>query len=86
LFCDFSEFEDLLRSYPTSKFTNHHRDYVAKASILGRIACECLTEQEEINNKLLEESKKLSCDFKLSRAANSDLEKKVAELAVALKK
>jgi hypothetical protein len=35
---------------------------------------------------LLEDSQKLSRDFKLSRAANSDLEKKVAELAVALKK
>jgi hypothetical protein len=70
---------------PTSKFINHHRDYAVKASISGRIACERLTEQEEINKKLLEESKKLSRDFKLSRAANSDLEKKVAELAVALK-
>jgi hypothetical protein len=86
LFCDFSEFEDLLRSYPTSKFINHHRDCAAKASISGRIACERLTEQEEINKKLLVESKKLSRDFKLSRAANSDLEKKVAELAMALKK
>jgi predicted nucleic acid-binding Zn-ribbon protein len=86
LFIDFLEFEDLLRSYPTSKFVNHHSDYAAKASISGRIACERLTEQEEINKKLLEESKKLSRDFKLSRAANSDLEKKVAELAVALKK
>jgi hypothetical protein len=86
LFCDFSEFEDLLRSYPTSKFVNHHRDYAAKASISGRIACERLTEQEEINKKLLEQSKKLSRDFMLSSAANSDLEKKVAELVVALKK
>jgi hypothetical protein len=37
-----------------------------KASISGRIGCERLTEQEEINKKLLEESKKLSRDFKLS--------------------
>jgi predicted nucleic acid-binding Zn-ribbon protein len=35
---------------------------------------------------LIEDRKKLSRDFKLSRAANSDLEKKVSELAVALKK
>jgi DNA repair ATPase RecN len=35
---------------------------------------------------LLEDSQKLSRDFKLSRAANSDLEKKVAELVMALKK
>jgi hypothetical protein len=50
------------------------------------VDCKCLTEQEEIKKKFLEESKKLSRDFKLSRAANSDLEKKVAELVVALKK
>jgi hypothetical protein len=35
---------------------------------------------------LLEDSQKLSHDFKLSREANSDLEKKVTELALALKK
>jgi hypothetical protein len=86
LFCDFSEFEDLLRSYPASKFAEYRRDYATKASISGRIACECLIEQEKINKKLLEDSQKLSRDFKLSRAANSDLEKKVAELVVALKK
>jgi hypothetical protein len=85
-FCDFSEFEDLLQSYPASKFAYYRRDYAAKASISGRIACERLIEQEKINKKLLEDSQKLSRDFKLSRAANSDLEKKVAELAVALKK
>jgi hypothetical protein len=43
-------------------------------------------EQEKINNKLSEESKKLNRDFNLSRAANVDLEKKVAELAEALKR
>jgi hypothetical protein len=47
-----------------------------KASISGRIACECLIEQEKTNNKLIEDRKKLSRDFKLSRAANSDLEKR----------
>jgi DNA repair ATPase RecN len=45
-----------------------------------------IRQQEKINKKLLEDSQKLSRDFKLSRAANSDLEKKVAELVVALKK
>jgi hypothetical protein len=70
-FYDFSEFEDLLRSYPTSKFTEYCRDYVAKASISGRIACERLIEQEKINKKLLEDSQKLSRDFKLSRVVNS---------------
>jgi hypothetical protein len=51
----------------------------------GRIACECLIEQKKINKKLLEDSQKLSHDFKLSRAVNSDFEKRVTELAVALK-
>jgi chromosome segregation ATPase len=86
LFCDFSEFEDLLRSYPAYKFAEYRRDYAAKASISGRIAYKCLIEQEKINKKLLEDSQKLSRDFKLSQAMNLDLEKKVAELAVALKK
>jgi hypothetical protein len=86
LLCDFLEFEDLLRSYPASKFAEYRWDYAAKASISGRIACERLIEQEKINKRLLEDSQKLSRDFKLSRGANSDLEKKVAELVVALMK
>jgi hypothetical protein len=86
LLCDFSEFEDLLRSYPASKFTEYRKNYTAKASICGRIACECLIEEEKINKRLLEDSQKLSRNFKLSRAVNSDLERKVDELAVALKK
>jgi predicted nucleic acid-binding Zn-ribbon protein len=45
-----------------------------------------LIEQEKINNKLLEDSQKLSRDFKLFQATNLDLEKKVVELAVALEK
>jgi chromosome segregation ATPase len=45
-----------------------------------------LIEQEKTNKKLIEDRKKLSRDFKLSRAVSSDLEKKVSELAVALKK
>jgi hypothetical protein len=51
-------------------------DYAAKASIYGRIAYERLIEQEKINKKLLEDSQKLSRDFKLSQATNLDLEKK----------
>jgi hypothetical protein len=86
LFCDFLEFEYLLRLYPASKFVEYRRDYAAKASISGQIACEHLIKQERINQKLLEDSQKLSRDFMLSRAANSDLEKKVAGLAIALKK
>jgi hypothetical protein len=42
--------------------------------------------EQEINKKLSEESKKLNRDFNLSRAANVDLEKKVVELAEALKR
>jgi hypothetical protein len=85
LSCDFSEFEDLLRSYPASKFAEYRKEFAAKDSICGRIACERLIEEEKLNKKLLEDSQKLSRNFKLSRAVNSDLEKKVAELAVALK-
>jgi hypothetical protein len=65
---NFSESEDLLRSYPATKFAEYRRDYAAKASISGRIACKHLIEQEKINKKLLEDSRKLSRDFKLSRA------------------
>jgi hypothetical protein len=68
------------------KFAEYRKDFAAKASICERIACERLIEEEKINKKLLKDSQKLSCNFKLSRAANSDLEKKVAELAVALKR
>jgi myosin heavy subunit len=81
-----SEFEDLLRSLPASEFATQRRDFTAKASISGRIACECLIAQEKANKKLLEDHQKLNRNFKLSRAANSDLEKKVSELADALKK
>jgi hypothetical protein len=65
-FCDFQEFEDLLRSFSMFELTIQRRDYVAKASISGRIAYECLIEQEKINKKLIEDRKKLSHDFKLS--------------------
>jgi chromosome segregation ATPase len=86
LFCEFSDFEDLLRSYPASKFANYHRDYATKASIAGRIACECLTEQEKFAEELSKESRKLKRNFDLAQAANLDLEMKVAELAEALKR
>jgi hypothetical protein len=66
-FYNLSEFEDLLRSYPATKFAEYRGDYAVKASMSGRIACECLIEQEKLNKKLLEDSQKLSRDFKLSR-------------------
>jgi hypothetical protein len=43
----FSEFEDLLRSYPASKIANYQKDYALKASVLGRVASERLIEQEK---------------------------------------
>jgi hypothetical protein len=86
LIFDFSDFEELVRSYPASRIEEYQRAYSLKASLLEKIASQCLVEQEKINKKLSEESKKLKRDFNLSRAANVDLEKKVAELAEALKR
>jgi hypothetical protein len=83
---NFPHFEALLRSYPASQIEEYQRDYSLKASLLGKITSRRLVEQEEINKKLSEESKKLNRDFNLSRAANVDLEKKVAELADAPKR
>jgi Rad3-related DNA helicase len=57
-----------------------------KASLLRKIASQHLVEQEEISKKLTDKSKKVQRDFNLSQASNVDLEKKVAELANALKK
>jgi chromosome segregation ATPase len=53
--------------------------------MLGKIAAERLIEQEKVNKQLSHESKELKCNFALGQAANVDLEKKVAELAEALK-
>jgi chromosome segregation ATPase len=83
---DFSEFEDLLRSYPASKITNYQRDYALKASIVGRNASEFLIEQEKATDELSKESRKLKRNFDLAQAANLDLENKVVELAEALKR
>jgi hypothetical protein len=80
------DFEKLLQKYPADKIEKYQRDYSLKASRLGKVASQRLVDQEKINKKLLDDSKKLSRDFKLSRAANSNLEKKVSERAEALKK
>jgi predicted nucleic acid-binding Zn-ribbon protein len=82
----FLDFEELLRSYPASRIEEYQRAYSLKASLLGKIASQHLVEQEKINKKLSEASKKLNCDFNFSRAANVDLEKKVAKLAKVLKR
>jgi predicted nucleic acid-binding Zn-ribbon protein len=85
-FTIFPDFEKLLQTYPTSRIEEYERAYSLKASLLGKVASQRLVEQEKINKKLSEESKKLNRDFNLSRAANVDLEKKVVELAESLKR
>jgi predicted nucleic acid-binding Zn-ribbon protein len=57
-----------------------------KSSIVGKISAERLQEKEEIIKKISSESKKLKCEFNLAQVANIDLEKKVVNLADALKK
>jgi hypothetical protein len=49
--------------------------------MLGKVAVERLVEQEKANKQLSQKSKELKRSF----AANIELEKKVAELAEALK-
>jgi chromosome segregation ATPase len=53
--------------------------------MLRKVAIEQLVDQEKANKQLSQESKELQCNFALSQSANLDLEKKVAELAEALK-
>jgi DNA repair exonuclease SbcCD ATPase subunit len=54
--------------------------------LIGRVAAERLVEQEKVHTQLSRESKELTRNFALSQSANLDLEKKVAELAEALKR
>jgi myosin heavy subunit len=53
--------------------------------MLGKVAVERLVDQEKANKQLSQESKELKRSFSLAQSANLDLEKKVAELAEALK-
>jgi chromosome segregation ATPase len=53
--------------------------------MLGKVATERLIDQEKANKRLSQESKELKRNFALAQSANLDLEKKVAELAEALK-
>jgi hypothetical protein len=53
--------------------------------MLGKVAIEWLDEQEKINEQLSQKSKELERNFALAQSANMELEKKVAELAEALK-
>jgi vacuolar-type H+-ATPase subunit I/STV1 len=57
-----------------------------KTSIVGKITIERLQEKEEVMKKMSSQSKKLKREFNLTRVANIDLEKKIADLANALKK
>jgi DNA repair exonuclease SbcCD ATPase subunit len=81
----FSDFKDLLRSYPLSKLARTQETYALKSSLIGRIAAERLVEQEKVNAQLSQESKEIKRNFAIAQFANLDLEKKVAELADALK-
>jgi hypothetical protein len=53
--------------------------------MLGKVVAERLVEQEKANKQLSQKSKKLKRSFALTQSANIELEKKVAELAEALK-
>jgi hypothetical protein len=61
-------------------------DYALKSSMLGKVAIERLIDQEKANKRLSQESKELKRNFALAQYTNLDLEKKVAELAEALKR
>jgi hypothetical protein len=80
-----SEFKHLLRSYSPSKLARFQEDYALKHSMLGKVAVEQLAEQEKANKQLSQKSKELKRSFALAQSVNIDLEKKVAELAEALK-
>jgi DNA repair exonuclease SbcCD ATPase subunit len=53
--------------------------------MLGKVAIEQLAEQEKMNKQLSQKSKELERSFALAQSTNVELEKKVAELAEALK-
>jgi hypothetical protein len=54
--------------------------------MLGKVAAEWLIDQEKLNKQLSQEYKELKHNFALAQSVNLDLEKKVAELAEALKR
>jgi predicted RNase H-like nuclease (RuvC/YqgF family) len=53
--------------------------------MLGKVVVERLVDQEKTNKQLSQESKELKRNFAPAQSANLDVEKKVAELAEALK-
>jgi molecular chaperone DnaK (HSP70) len=78
--------EETTRKYSASELEYYRKAYALKTSILARVIVDRLLEQEEAIKKMSRESKKLKCNSNLARAANLDQEKKVADLADALKK
>jgi chromosome segregation ATPase len=86
LLLNFSEFKNLLHSYSPSKLARFHEDYTLKYSMLGKVAIERLSKQEKINEELSQKSKELERNFTLAQSTNLELERKVAELAEALKR
>jgi molecular chaperone DnaK (HSP70) len=77
--------EETTRKYSASELEYYRKAYALKTSILARVTVDRLLQQEAIK-KMSRESKKLKCNSNLARAANLDQEKKVADLADALKK
>jgi hypothetical protein len=72
--------------YPPSKLAKFQEDYALKSSMLRKVAAERLIDQEKVNKQLSQEYKELKRNFTIAQAANLNLEKKVAELAEALKR
>jgi hypothetical protein len=54
--------------------------------MLGKVAVERLSKQKKINEELSLKSKELERNFGLAQSTNLELEKKVVELAEALKR
>jgi type IV secretory pathway VirJ component len=54
--------------------------------MLGKVAIDRLSKEEKINEELSQKSKELERNFTLAQSTNLELERKVAELAEALKR
>jgi NADH dehydrogenase FAD-containing subunit len=83
---NFSDFEEALRKLPSSDLDGYRKTYALKTSILGRVTIERLQQKEEAIKKMSSALKKLKREFNLAQVASIDLEKKVVDLADALKK
>jgi hypothetical protein len=83
---NFPDFEETLWKYTASELEYYRKAYALKSSILGRVTSDHLLEQEEAIKKMSRESKKFKRNFNLAQAPNLVLEKKVVDLADALKK